>query len=99
MQLGQPHPVGVVHNQRVGVGNVHPRLNDGRADQNVNLPGQHPLPYLLQCLLVHLPVGDRDARIRQCLLETRRRFADILHRVVQVKHLPAAPQLSPHGFL
>ena len=35
MQLSQSEPVGSLNDDGVGVGDVDPRLDDGRADQNM----------------------------------------------------------------
>ena len=42
MELAQPHPVRVLNNQRVDVGNINARLNDGGAYQDVRLRPPSP---------------------------------------------------------
>ena len=51
MQLGQTQPVGILNNQRVGVGNVQAGLNDGGTDQNLNFAICHGLHHVSQCVL------------------------------------------------
>ena len=67
MQLGKPHAVGFLDDQGVGIGDIDARLNDGGADQDVDLPFHHFLPNLRKGLLVHLAMGDADAAIGESL--------------------------------
>ena len=55
MELGQPHLVRVLDDERVHVGDVDAGLDDGGADQDVRLPVHHGLHDGGQLLLRHLP--------------------------------------------
>ena len=99
MQLRKSQSIRVRHDQRVCVRDIHARFDNRGADQNVYLAFQHLLPDFLQLVLFHLPVRNGNARLRDRLRHLRRNAVDRLHIVVQVEHLPAAPQLPPHGFL
>ncbi len=58
VELGEAQPVGVLDDQGVAVGDVHAGLDDGGADQDVDLVVEQPLPDLGELLLAHLAVGD-----------------------------------------
>ena len=99
MQLRQPHPVSVLNDQGVHVGDVDAGFDDGGADQNLNLPIHHPRHDAGELLLGHLAVGDvhNDGGIVQhgsnlagCLLNG-------LHSVVQIVHLSAPTNFTPDG--
>ena len=64
VQVGQAVAVGVVDEDRVGVGNVEPALDDRRRQQNVELVSHEAEHHLFQLGLGHLPVADADASPR-----------------------------------
>ena len=59
VQLGQPHLVGIMHDQRVDVRDIDAGLDDRRADQHIVLAHQEIENRFLQLLLRHLSVGRR----------------------------------------
>ena len=93
VQLGQPHPVGILDDQSVAVAHVHAGLDQGGADQHVNLVVQQLLPHRGNLFLGHLAVGNADARPRHQLAHPGGALLDGLHPVVQVIDLPAPAQL------
>src|SRR5215470_9895694 len=60
VQLGQAIRVGPVHDQGVGVRDVQAGLHDRRADQHVELLIPEVDHDLLERVLIHLTVRDRD---------------------------------------
>ena len=86
----RPHPVGVLYDEGVAVGDIDPRLDDGGAHQNIDLPLQQPLTDIRKLLLAHSAVGCNDARLRQLLPQVGGRQLYVINAVVQVKYLPAS---------
>ena len=70
VQLREPHAVGVLNDQRVGVGKVDAGLDDGGADQHVDLAPDERLPDIFEFVLVHTPVGVGDARLGERPFDT-----------------------------
>ena len=95
VQLGEPEQVGPLADQRVGVADVEAVLDDRRADQDVEPLLPEVDDHLLEHVLVHLPVRDRDPRLRHELADLGRGPVDRLHPVVDVEHLAVAQQLAP----
>ena len=93
VQLRKPHPVGVLYDEGVAVGDIDPRLDDGGTDENIDLPLQQTLPDLRKLLLAHFAMGCNDARLRQLLPQVGGGQLYVIDAVVQVKYLPAPPQL------
>src|SRR5262245_4119401 len=95
MQLGEAKQVGALEDERVGIGDVQPTLHDRGADEDVELllPEAHDEP--LEEMLVHLAVGDLDARLWYELAQPRRRLLDGLDPIVDVEDLSLAEQLAP----
>ena len=96
VELGEAQPVRVLDNQGVAVGDVHAGLDDGGADQDVDLVVEQPLPDLGELLLAHLAVGHHHYGIRDELLDGSCTAVDGVHPVVQVEHLSATAQLLVH---
>ena len=98
MQLGKAHVVGVLDHQRVGVGDVDTRFNDGGADQHVCLAVHHGLHHGGEFMLSHLAVAGDNAHLRpQQFLNTGSRQVNGLHTVVEIVDLTTAGQFLPHG--
>ena len=72
-------------------------VNNGGADKQINLLLHDLPPDLRQLLLGHLAVGKADTGLRNAQLPSRGHPLDILHAVVEVVNLAAAPQLTPDG--
>ena len=94
VELREAELVGVVDDDRVDVGNVDPVLDDRRRDEHVDLAVDEARHDRLELVLAHLPVADRDARLRHQLLERARDAVDRLDAVVHVVHLAAAVELG-----
>ena len=94
VELGQAEPVGVVDDDGVGVGDVQPGLDDGGADQHVDLAVDEGAHHRRQQVLVHLPVGDGDARLGHQRAHPFGLSLDGLHAVVDVEDLAAPGQLT-----
>ena len=99
MQLCQTHPVGVLDDQGVHVRDVDAGLDDGGADQNLNLAVHHPRHDAGNLLLGHLPMG--DVYHHRVIIQHRPNLAgyllDGLHPVVQIVHLPTTANFPPDG--
>ena len=61
MQIGQAVAIGLVDEDRVGVGNVQPALDDRRGQQHVEAVVDEIDHHLFQLALGHLAVADGDA--------------------------------------
>src|SRR5581483_2940427 len=98
MQLTEAHKVGAVDDERVDRRHVDARLDDRRADEDVVLALPEVEHDLLEHGLVHLPMGDGNARFGHELLEARRHALDVLHSVVHEEDLAFTQQLTPDRF-
>ena len=99
VQLGEAEAVGVLDDEGVDVRDVDAGLDDGGADEDLDLTVRHRLHDVAELLLIHLAVGDGDLRLRDALLDLRGALVDRLDPVVQVIDLPAARKLAPHGLV
>ena len=97
MELGEPEAVGPVHNQRVGVGNIQAGLDDGRADQHIDVPVPEVADDPVQLLLPHLAVGHAHLGLGDQRLHLGRDLADVLHPVVNIEDLAPAQELAANG--
>ena len=98
MQLGKTVPIRVFDNQRVGVGHVNARFNDGGGHENVDLALHQIGPDLLQFIPLHPAVGGGHAGIGQGTGDLRRRFIDGFDPILQIEYLSAAAHFPPHSF-
>jgi len=90
--LREPEAVGVEHDQGVRARHVEPGLDDRRAEQHVELALVEVEHHVLERLLAHLAVADRDPGLGDELLEALEGDVDRLHAVVEHVDLPAARQ-------
>ena len=98
VQLRQTQPVGILNDEGVDVRNVEAGLDDGRADQHLNLAVGHALHDVAERFLAHFSVRNADLTgVTQQRLDARGAFVDGLDAVVKVVDLPAAFQLAPDG--
>ncbi len=97
MQLREAEAVGVLDDQRVDVRDVDARLDDRRADEDVDLALHEVPPDRGQLLLGHLAVGDADPRLGHEFVHLRGAVRDALDIVVQVVDLAAPAQLLLDG--
>ena len=98
MELGQTHPVRVLNDQGVDVGNVDAGLDDGGADQNLHLALHHPFHDPGQFLLAHLAVAHRHGDLfSHHPLDVGGGLFDGVHPVVEEVDLAAPAHLPAHG--
>ena len=98
MQLAQPHVVRVLDDQRIDVGDVDSGLDNGGADQHVDLTLGHTGHHVAELALGHLAVGRLDGNVlAQQVTETGGGGIDAVHPIVQVIHLSAPAQLPADG--
>ena len=94
VELAEAEQVGPVDDERVHRRHVDARLDDRRADEHVVLALPEVEHDLLERALVHLAVGDGDARLGHEVAHVARGVLDVLHPVVHVEHLALAQQLA-----
>ena len=97
VQLGQAHAVGVLNDQGVAVAHVHPGLDEGGADQQVDLVVQQLLPDRGDLFLGHLAMGDAHPGAGHHLGDAGGAGVDVPDLVVQVVDLPAPGQFLADG--
>ena len=97
VELAEAEQVGPVDDERVHRRHVDARLDDRRADEHVVLALPEVEHDLLERALVHLPVGDGDARLGHELADVGGDALDVLHAVVHEEHLALAQQLAADG--
>ena len=95
IQLGKSHLIGIVNDDRVGVRNVKSGLNDGRADQNVDLAVHKIHHDVFELVLFHLTMRIDHPRFRHQRLNLCRDLIDIADPVVDIVDLTVARHLSP----
>ncbi len=88
IQLREPEHVGPVDDERVDRRHVEAALDDRRAHQHVVLALPELLHDAFEPAFVHLPVRDRDARLRHESLDVVGDVGDVAHPVVHEEHLP-----------
>ncbi len=97
VQVGQPVAVGLVDEDRVGVGNVEAALDDRRGQQHVVAAVDEAEHHLFEIVLVHLPVSDGQPRLGDDLPQPPRDDLDVLDAIVDEEYLPVAVQFAQHG--
>jgi hypothetical protein len=98
VQLGKAHPVRVLDDQGVDVGDVDAGLDDGGAHQNLGASVGDGLHDGGDAFLVHLAVGHADAHVlAQKLVELFGGLFDVVDAVVEVVHLSAPLELPAYG--
>src|SRR5438874_9481451 len=98
MKLREAEAVGAIDDHRVGRRNVDARLDNGRADEQVDSLCVEIAHHVFQLALAHLSVRNRNARFRQQLPEAFGGGADRVDVVVKKINLPAALQLAECRF-
>ena len=94
VELREPERVGALHDERVRLRDVEPRLDDGRRDEDVRVAAQERVHPVLELPLAHLPVRGQHAQLRAQLPDLLPRLLDRLDAVVEVERLPAALVLA-----
>ena len=90
VELGEAEHVRALDDQRVGLRDVDPRLDDARRDQHVRVAAQEREHPLLEVLLVELAVGDLEADAGAQPAQPLRGLVDRLDPVVDEEGLAAA---------
>ena len=80
VQVGQPVAVRLVDEDRVGVGDVQPALDDRRGQQQVEAVVDEIEHHPLQLVLGHLAVGDAEAGLGHDLPQPRGEDLDVVAR-------------------
>ena len=93
IEFRKSEPVGTFDQDRVRIRHIEARLNDRTAHEAVHLSLQEPGHDLFKLVLVHLAVGDGEARLRNQRLQMFRFLGDRTDAVVQKVDLPAARKL------
>ena len=94
VQLAEAEQVGALDDERVHRRHVDARLDDRRAHEDVELAVPEVDDDLLERALVHLAVGDGDARLGHELAQAGGGVLDRAHPVVDPEHLALAEQLA-----
>ncbi len=94
VELGESERVGTLDDQRVGVGDVEPGLDDRRRDEHVRVAGEEREHVALELPLGHLPVCDEEAELGAELAQVLDRLLDGLDPVVQDEGLASALVLA-----
>ena len=99
VHLPEPEQVRTFDDERVRVGDVEPGLDDGGADEHVDVTLPEAQHDLLERPLVHLPVRDPDAGVGHEPQDAVRRLVDRVDLVVHVEDLAVAQELASDGEL
>ena len=94
MHLAEAEQVGALDDERVHGRHVDARLDDRRADEHVVAALPEVDDDLFERALVHLAVGDGDARLGHELAQPGGGGVDRAHPVVDPEHLALAQQLA-----
>ena len=97
VELRQTELVGPVDDDRVGIGDVQPTLDDGGADQNIEFAFGESQHGFLQLSFWHLAVGDLHRSFRDDLADAIGNLLDALHPIVHEKHLAVAVEFPQNG--
>src|SRR6478735_2259950 len=92
VHLAEAEQVGPLDDERVHGRHVDAALDDRGAHEDVVAAFPEVDDDLLERALVHLPVGDGDARLGDQLAQARGGHVDRLHPVVHPEHLPLTEQ-------
>ena len=93
----EPEPVGAIDDDRVRIRNIEAALNDGRADEHIDLAGDEARHYCFEFVRVHLSVAKHDPRLRTKLRDAIAHPFDRLHAIVQEENLALAFELAMDG--
>ena len=81
----------------IDIGNVQPRLNDGRGHQHIDLPVHEIKHDPLQFRFLHLAVGERHIGLRHQVSDGRRHIRNIVDPVIDVVNLSLPGKLPDNG--
>ena len=90
--------MGVVDNNRIGVGDVESRFNDGGAEQHVVLASDEVEHDFLQFIAFHLAMGYSDTASWYVTRNEVMYIHDVLHSVMDEEDLTVSSHLEEDGF-
>src|SRR5574341_1879621 len=90
VQLRQAKMIGAIHNQGVGIGDIQPRFDNTRADQNIDLAFRELLHHCFELMFSHLTVADGYAGFEHDFLKAVCLGVDGLDAIVDEEDLPTA---------
>ena len=99
IELRQPEVVGAVHEHRVRVGHVQPRLDDHRGHEHVDVAGDESVHHVFQITITHLAVTDGDSCSRNHAANPVGDRLNGLDAVVDKEYLTAAIELPGDALL
>ena len=94
VQVGEAVGVGLVDEDRVGVGDVEPTLDDRRRQEDLRSPLDEVDHHVLELGLREPAVADPDRGVGDELLDPVRHEVDVVDPIVDEEHLAAAGQLA-----
>jgi len=94
VKIGQAVVVGLVDENRVGVGDVQAALDDRRRHQHIDLAAHELQHRLFQLVASHLAMRHRDPHFGDNTLNAIRDFLNVLHTVMDEIDLSLAVQLA-----
>ena len=95
IEIGEPEAIGAIDDDRVGVRNIETALDDRRANEHVDFPGDETRHDRLERVRIHLSVADLHSRLRTKLDDAVAHFFDRLHAVVRENR--PAPAVRARG--
>ena len=90
VQLAKAKVLCTINDQRIGIRNIDAGFDNGGGDQHVITTFPKVNHHLFELRLIHLAVGNCDARLWHQLGQTRRGLVDCVDAVVHKKHLAFA---------
>ena len=90
VKLRQPEMVGVMHDQRVGVGDIEPGFDDGGRQQHVELAVVEIVHDVVEFARRHLAIGDDERHFRHMVAQELGDVRLILDPRHHIERLPAA---------
>ena len=90
IQLRKPHAVGILNDDGIRIGNIHPRFDNCCADQNINLAADEIAHNAFQLSLRHLPMRIGHICIRHKPLHPEGLLADGFYTIIEIINLSAA---------
>ena len=96
VHVGQAVAVGLVDEDRVGVGNIQSAFDDRRGEQNVVAVGDEVEHDFFEFRFRHLPMADANARLGDDLAQFVGHGLDVVDAVMHEEDLPVAVQFAQH---
>ena len=97
MELTEPQPIRPVNDQCIDGRHVNTRFDDCGADEHVVVALPEVVDDLLEEALVHLPMGDRYARVGYQVMDLFGLPIDVSHAVVHIEDLALTQEFAAYG--